>query len=903
MSKTSFNLDEATLGLLNTLENSGDEDERLAAIQDLSRSSIDGFRVLLEIYPLLMWRSTKVSILRTLGQSQDSRVIDFLIDVGTNSGDFGLALEAILALGRTDTIIAAEFLLSIIEMQDHPLCREAVVGLTNSSLCFYADSLANLLSKLGSSLSESLVQHIILGLGRCGDTKHLDKIQPFLTTDTKKSSGLLFNAALIAAGSLGNLATKRSLEAMETSHRFFANQLRQLAIQKIQLRLSQSIEDIVENIILSDEVSAESLSLLRTFNREEAYATYKVLSDQVDCNKELLIRLNLFSPQNQEEDLDFIKSNIGEARLQPAAALISAHLRCGEGIDVLKYLAQFDLDLSIRLMGFVKSNHIIEYLEKTIGDEGESSQTRKLAINSLVQQVWMCGSKPELVEKEGAFLVSLIKNSHDSGVYERAVRALGQIKYTEKSAIMLIGNHLKEKKEHQASLYWTLSRLPSSESSRIIAKRVKVIKASPESEGELRVALGNLCRHSIMDGLDQLVPLTDEALEKNKISLLKILSHNTLDGFESIIESGLRSENFQEKMLAIAASRANSNETIRAILIALIDDENPCYRGRALDSICYSGSLKDHRILLDRCLDEQIPKDVILKILRSLSPQEGVSYSSIVARIDALMVKVRTFQDSDVADAATNLRDNLLLIKENSSQKDSHKPSGVINTDSIDEGLSSKIDAFASYSENVKTVLRNGELTFSHRDIFHERVDKSTIVVEFVKSIDLLLQDKLGSKLFLKVDGELITKMQSRIIQLQLNDPNIKNSVRVKELDCQGFFSESLFPGHKLVTLCTAILSGKFVRDKYRCVDGLRAWAVLLLIYGRRFHYKNNQIEPLFKLKKSTNASISEIAGHLNLLQDLRNRAAHLGVLIDEDQIAEIRKKIFMVLNQLSEVL
>ena len=42
----------------------------------------------------------------------------------------------------------------------------------------------------------------------------------------------------------------------------------------------------------------------------------------------------------------------------------------------------------------------------------------------------------------------------------------------------------------------------------------------------------------------------------------------------------------------------------------------------------------------------------------------------------------------------------------------------------------------------MKTVLRNAELTYKHTDLFDDRVDKSTMIVEYVKSIDILLQER-----------------------------------------------------------------------------------------------------------------------------------------------------------------
>jgi hypothetical protein len=74
-----------------------------------------------------------------------------------------------------------------------------------------------------------------------------------------------------------------------------------------------------------------------------------------------------------------------------------------------------------------------------------------------------------------------------------------------------------------------------------------------------------------------------------------------------------------------------------------------------------------------------------------------------------------------------------------------HQPSEL---ERIDASLRRDLPLFEVYSETLKTVLRNAELPFSHPEIFRDSVDKSTAIIEFVKSIDLLLQERIGGPLF-----------------------------------------------------------------------------------------------------------------------------------------------------------
>ena len=125
----------------------------------------------------------------------------------------------------------------------------------------------------------------------------------------------------------------------------------------------------------------------------------------------------------------------------------------------------------------------------------------------------------------------------------------------------------------------------------------------------------------------------------------------------------------------------------------------------------------------------------------------------------------------------------------------------------------------------------------------------------------------------------------------------------VRDLGCGAYFGLEDFPAHKLTMLVRSILSGKIVHDRQRMIDGLRAWAVLLLVFGRRFPFRRTVIEPIFRMQWTQNEEVCRIAADLNDLQEIRIAAAHRATMLSGAQVEAIRSRSFGVLNRLDAVL
>ena len=131
MSNRPFEIAAESVTLLTTIESGENEESRFVATEKLSQiADPTAGRVMMEIYDRCMWRSTQVAIIRSLGPMNFQRGNEFLIRLASDQNDLALAQEAILSMGNSGNPFVGEFLLSVLQERDHPLCKEAVIALS-----------------------------------------------------------------------------------------------------------------------------------------------------------------------------------------------------------------------------------------------------------------------------------------------------------------------------------------------------------------------------------------------------------------------------------------------------------------------------------------------------------------------------------------------------------------------------------------------------------------------------------------------------------------------------------------------------------------------------------------------------------------------------------------------------
>jgi hypothetical protein len=151
--------------------------------------------------------------------------------------------------------------------------------------------------------------------------------------------------------------------------------------------------------------------------------------------------------------------------------------------------------------------------------------------------------------------------------------------------------------------------------------------------------------------------------------------------------------------------------------------------------------------------------------------------------------------------------------------------------------------------------------------------------------------------------GNFASQMQSRVLRLGLDHDQVSAAQLVKDLQCSKHFTADSFPAHKTWLICQAVASGKLMADQYKCIDGLRAWALILLLFGRKFKYKQIELAPILNFQNANNSLICSASSKMMALQEMRNLAAHRGTILKMERLEEMRQYSFDVLNELNEIL
>jgi hypothetical protein len=411
----------------------------------------------------------------------------------------------------------------------------------------------------------------------------------------------------------------------------------------------------------------------------------------------------------------------------------------------------------------------------------------------------------------------------------------------------------------------------------------------------------------------------------------------------SVVES-LSSNDFSEIVLALEAARHFQSLNDWAHVFKLIDSDHDAIRSLALERVCRSRQASIQNQLVD-CLrsDTRLEAELLLHCFDvfEIDPQDPpLAFAQF---LKSASQELRTgenqqqtepffgpFRRADVRQEATSLAEQIIFVAQNRGRtpndegsensgttqqvKEHEKEHGrehdrkasamslssvllePSDRELVDSSLKKDLPQFETYSEVLKSVLRNAELPFSHPQIFGDKVDKSTAIIELVKSIDLLLQERVGEPLFLGSRPEVLAKLRSRISRLGLHDIASDNNHTLRILGIEHIFTAELFPSIKLAKLVQSILAGKFVSDQLRILDGLKGWAVFLVLFARPQRMGDSILDPVLEVSQQPPDKVARLAWEMILLQERRNVAAHRGTIIDAADILGLRVQSVSVL-------
>jgi HEAT repeat protein len=896
---------DATLAIVSRFEASDVESVRLSAIRELAGlKTRDAARALIDALDRSLWRETRVALLRALGDVADERATMRLVRTASDTDDLVLAAEAMIALGASGDLVACEFLTSVIQQPHHPLTKEALMALCNAGDFPCEPEIAAVLSRDVAETPPTVMQFAILAAGLQGMTSVRPLIHTILRATTGEYTTAVSNAALVTSGRIGDEETFAILSSLDYRYRFFANQLREAALERLRLRLKWRVEDAVSGVLAAEtpRQMSEALRLAAGFEASAVREAFALLAPEASLVAQSRVRSATTSSAHLESDLAFIAAHGGQLPVDELARLTRAlWVNAGEGvISKLEAIIPRERFLAVAARCRMPKSWIVS-LEDVLTSAGDD-QTQLAAANVLTHQFWMAPPASEAREAIGAMLESAVDRAEIRGTAaDRVARAIGETGLGGSKTLGALARRWKDRTMDPASVISTLGLIGTSDAASLLVRRWDDL-LDDDSRVSLKTRqqiLRALARCGALGDARSIGKLSPQEREDSRADILDILGANKISGMTGFVLESLVSRDFDMRLRAIVAAKHNHNAETWDALFGALDHPNACLAGRALDSIAVGGSVMEHTRLLKWAVKrEDLPRASALKIARGLNLREGADYREAVALLADLLARDGDpWRDAEVRQSLLSTRDHLMVVAPAGSPQ---KPKGgAEQAHAIDNELVRAIPTFGAFSRTVKSVLRNAELTWLHPELFDQSVDKSTVVVQYVKSLDILLQESLGAAIFHSPAASIPSRMHARLLQFQFDEPDISASQAIQTLQCGHLFTAESFPYVKFQLICQSVLSGRLFRDQYRVIDGLRAWAVLILLFGRPLKHRGVELVPILPLNGATQSRVDPIVRALTELQDTRNAAAHRGTLLGTSEIENVRTTAFGVFRAL----
>jgi HEAT repeat protein len=887
-------------------------------------------RALARIYQNSPWRDTKKTVLAAMGPLASARSWQMLIRIAGDSSDLTLAEAAISALVQSPSPVGYQFLIHLIHRPHHPLAATALRAVAAKPWFLNVDRLVNLLQSLPPR--DRLTEQLIIALGQFGNSSHAQYIDVYLEAHSLREDRDLHIAALIAGAKIGGKRVLAKIRALPRSDDVSVMELRRMSCDSIELRLRHGTLDAVVMLATQDPLEvSRAMSLLREIPPEKAWQEYQDSGKSLAPASEVWFRAMTHCAEKLQDNLDFLVKQAAHLR-EESVTLLGARIIYFALREDLSSPSQNSkmgspIEASVHTLSKsekVELDHIIATMQRAglmpilaqishprianvfltlmeVADEKEQFTI----INHLTVQALTFPKDHAVYHAIVQRFMKIMRTTSSPALGDRAVRALAEVGYREDTFLENLKGMLKAKTISLAAALYYLELAAVSSCRPFVLKFLKAeLQLIQPDKNSLRTMLRILGQQLNPNDSELTAPLTSAwsklASHVEVVDLYQLLSQMEIPGSHPWIEDGLKSENILTLLSAIAAARLNQNDAIRENLLALLQHPEPAVRIRAIDALARNQIYPSHKALIQYFeQDHKADSHLMLQAFSAIKVNPVANYSSVLAAVRRLTKRLSLPALSPLRDACESLINHL------ADQSQEIEVSSVLTSvHDLDAGLALAVADFPNYSTAIKSVLRNAELIHMRKDIFDHLVDKSSGIVQYVKAIDLLLHERLGARLIAGGAEGMLTKMQSMLYVMGLNDQRVQEANYPQILDAEELFQELSFPAAKFRALCLDIASGRLLHHYHRSVDGLRAWALLLLLYGRNFRQDSGvSITGIFPLQTLRSEKIKPLAKALHALQDRRNDAAHRGTLVDLDQIMKCRAETFLVLNSLQEIL
>jgi HEAT repeat protein len=849
-------------------------------------------RALIRNYRESEWRSTRFEAIRNLGKFSDGRSFQFLVEIVENNQDLAEQELALLSLSQHRNRSAAAFIKKFRANCPDTLRAAVAYAVGQAQIYDLAPELLKDLIQAESKQDTLWLKNLVLSFGELKEFHAVPKLHQLLNAKHAIDSDLMIAVFL----SLGRL--ERNLEAMKpyaarVSSEALLNQIYQSAVSQIQIRSQFKLEDYLTKIFESANPHPALPLELKAFEEEE-----------------VKVGLSLFPVEKYWERYLFAYRGLSHAlRLE----LVPTIFKAAPGASAFLTTAG-NAFAGLENPGFAK------VCEKLCGD----------ALNDLELRLQFCDDFAEDVDfmAQSAFF---LKKEVDAGLQIRFLNlwhedALSQSDTTVKKEFGVFATHTELKDEAYARLIRAAAEQgvevpeissafaksfvnPALRPSLLVyaerfalAKSLDVIQALPKKEIEglgvrILAVLESLAEKDRLANHRKFLVECLKIFESSKsadllVGLLRVLRFSPLPEFEKFtVESAKHSDPLVELNAVIALKRYAQSREGSEVLAQKLESKVQAVRGRALDALCAHSTLLAKRSVLQFLALNLSDEEIVDKVYRSFDP-ENKGGDEFVQTLDKILK-----QNPDHP-----LWEKLLSLKERVAGSTTVEGAGSPvelspEVTVLDARLKVLIPKFDSLDATTKFALRAAEQPFVQTDAGRQSIDKAPTVLEYCKALDLILDKSLGQKhLFPKLDTAL-HDFQTLWHRVGFGEDYPQLDKVMNLLGLKGKISPELFPLHKSKMMCGTFFNGKILQDRFKIFDGLRAWAVIFLVFTRKIPLATGAVGPLLKMDGATDEQSITIAKKLMTLQDLRNPAAHRQTYTDLSIVENVRAEAVALIN------
>lgn len=887
------------LSELRSLYHSLDTEERFKAIHQLAQQKTsDSTRELIHIFNECGWRETKFQILKSIVVNPDLRCLEFLCTQAQQTEDLPIAEAAVQALGETKSIWAARYLSQFYKFAPDTLKPACVLALGRLSDRRLLPEFLRDLDKAFKSQQTLLVKNLVLALGEL----KAQSAVPLLVQIAKNKS--FRDVALSAVVSLGKIAKDvKYFDELEVHFKndSFEYQIFSAAKSQCQFRSDWKLEDYLNKLITQANFHPALFLEFNAFPVKDVKAALDMLAEDELAPTLFQILAKIEFPEVIAWYDEY--SRLVNDKNQPEFLLsLSAHSKT----DLLKLLEKYSE---------IENKHYVK--ARLLNSENPESEIKKFILSSDFKNL----SEDGQIKILNDFFYYLLAYKPNQKIFSqclkvletfmiedknlkpkalgRMIRLFGQLNYSSPKLNQFVFlNHEEQRKsclvyfEAQAqSYFWD-------EALQVPAFTKNPDFAEDDNNAILKILInGDKNPFTENKWNDFLSRISTDKSESTQIWFLKLIARFKPLAYKEYVLKLAKTQNYIIQFHVIIALKSFGDEMSADQLAVFLNSKSKSISGRALDAMLNLPGNRAKRLVFDYFGEKFQTPGVVEKVVRSFKPPENDTdfFAVQVAKIVEHLEK--TEPDFVSLGQLIEFRDQLKLNQKSySKQKATPTDADIL---AIDYEIEKMIPSYKYFDEASKAALRSAEVTFKHPELFDHFVDKSSVVLGYSKAIDIVLEKQLGRKiLFPKLENKL-NEFQNVVHALTLNEDYPQSEKVLRLLQLEKHFSSQSLPVHKMSLVAQGIMNSKIINEHFKILDGLRAWAVMLLIFARPSQALN---KPLISVIDDESSCVL-LAKKLMWLQDVRNPIAHRQTVVDHKDVAHIRDEVFHILKLMHKLL